>query len=330
MNIKILLVSSIFYLVTYGVMPNNNQQSSVISAKNMGLVSLAGLGIAYGTYSFVRYAAQISPAKVDLVDFVLEDSKDHNAQNSQNYLFAHGIASTHKQVGRYASFIENKNIFTYNFPDVTTRFWRVNFWHTALGQSYEINYFKEAYGKAQIKLKSSSKIDKSLVLMGVSRGATTILNFMAQCQPQGVKALILESPFDSTRSITDNKITQWGLDFIPGMQNIGHVILSSLFWQHSRSGEQALDSIELLDKNLPILLICSKQDTLVPASSTITLYARLKAVGHKNTHIFIAEQGKHGKILEGPDREHYQKAVHDFNQKYGIGVSAAQKQIVQH
>ncbi len=271
----------------------------------------------------MRYKAETSSPQIDLIHLDLKKNKNHASDRSQNYLFAHGIASTHKQVERYASFIESDRVFSYNFPDVTSRFYRVNFWHTALGQNYEVIHLKEAYDKTQVALKTTSKLDKSVVLMGVSRGATTILNFMAKFQPEGIKALILESPFDTTRSITDNKINQWRLNALPGIKKLGHFILSSIFWQHSTQGEQALDAVPLLDKNLPILLICSKQDPLVPASSTIALYEKLQTLGYKNSHIFIAEQGKHGKIIEGPDKEKYQKAIDDFNQKYGIGVRPA-------
>ncbi len=321
MNIKILLLSSIFYSHSYGAI-NGTSDISSFFANNKGLTSVVALGLVYyGTYSLVRYRAQTSAPEIDLMQLDLKNNKEHASDKTQNYLFAHGIASTHKQAERYASLIKSDRVFSYNFPDVTRRFYRVNFWHTALGQNYEVMHFKEAYDKAQIALKSSPNPDKSLVLMGVSRGATTILNFMAKFKPKGIKALILESPFDTTRSITDNKINQWGLAFIPGMQKLGHLILSSLFWQHSTQGEQALNAVSLLDKNLPILLICSKQDPLVPASSTIALYEKLQALGHKNTHIFIAEQGKHGKITEGPDAEKYQRAVDAFSKEYGISVS---------
>ena len=135
MNIKILLLSSIFYSHSYGAI-NGTSDISSFFANNKGLTSVVALGLVYyGTYSLVRYRAQTSAPEIDLMQLDLKNNKEHASDKTQNYLFAHGIASTHKQVERYASFIESDRVFSYNFPDVTSRFYRVNFWHTALGLS---------------------------------------------------------------------------------------------------------------------------------------------------------------------------------------------------
>jgi len=73
---------------------------------------------------------------------------------------------------------------------------------------------------------------------------------------------------------------------------------------------------------MPILIICSETDHLVPAESSINVYKKLIESGHKHTYIFITDQGRHAAILSGPDGEKYEWVVNAFYKKYNLPYSA--------
>lgn len=277
-------------------------------------------GLSYGYTQLMRQHDQI---KVNLIQY--NCPKSNNESSQENYLFAHGIAETHEQAYWYTKgksnnlpYLINGQLFTYDFPDATQRFWHVNFTQTGLGQYNEIMGLKNAHEQTTQKLKVQNESPQDLILMGMSRGATTILNFVGLYKPNNVKAIIVESPFDSTHSVAKNMLKQVYLDNVPGMQTIAHAIMSLVFWQHSTAGINAIDSVKYIDKDLPILLVCSRKDALIPAESTIELYKALRDSGHHKVHMYIADAGRHGRILHDSDGLHYQHIVHAFYKKYGL------------
>jgi dienelactone hydrolase len=279
--------------------------------------SLALAATAYGIcYARMQFYKKYTKDAVKLIDYNPKPSKT-------NYLFAHGLAETHEQAYWYTKdksslpYVIDGRLFTYDFPDATKQFWRVNFPYTGLGQHTEIMAMHSAYTQMITKLQAENTHDDSVIFIGMSRGATTILNFMGHYKPEKVKALIIESPFDSTQSIVNNLLKRCYIDQIPGAHTCGHYLLSTLFWHHSTAGERAIDSIAMLDMQVPILIICSKQDNLIPTDSSILLYKALRNRGHQQVHIFIAQHGRHGRILHGPDGAKYQQITHAFLKKYG-------------
>ncbi|MCX5921795.1 MAG: prolyl oligopeptidase family serine peptidase [Candidatus Dependentiae bacterium] len=282
-------------------------------------VATAAYGISYATTQIMSHNKQI---QVELVNYSAPQSTATTAQG--NYLLVHGLAESHKQALWYIKkpsnrpFIIDGQLFTYDFPDVTQHFWRVNFTQTGLGQHHEVMGLKSAYEQTIATLNEQGASNKDVILVGMSRGATTILNFMGLHKPENVKALVVESPFDATHSIAKNMLKKMHLDGVPGMQTIAHWIMSAVFWQHSTSGICAKDMVETIDKELPILLVCSKQDKLVPAESTTALYQALKKSGHTKVHIYTAETGRHGRILYDSDCHNYQHVTHAFYKKYGL------------
>src|SRR5438309_1651498 len=81
-----------------------------------------------------------------------------HAMDSQiNYLYAHGLADTHKQAYWYVKqtpdgivndrYLIDGRLFTFDFPDATEWFWRINFTKTSLAQSNELIALYQAYTK---------------------------------------------------------------------------------------------------------------------------------------------------------------------------------------
>jgi len=158
---------------------------------------------------------------------------------------------------------------------------------------------------------------KELVTFGVSRGASTILNLMALNDLPMVKALVLESPFDAMVTVLNNKREQLPLGWLLS-PDFGQLILEICFWQYKRDGIRPIDLVSGIRKDLPILIICSLEDRLVPWYSSVKLYQKLKQSGHPSAHLLVVDHGQHAKIWTGPDGDKYQAAVHAFYAKYNL------------
>ena len=244
-------------------------------------------------------------------------------------LFSHGIADTWKQVHGYVkSYKKNKLIYrndrylihtpfvTFNYPDATTKFYRVNYNETSFGQGNEIGRLYRAYTKTMSRYENPN-----IILWGLSRGAANILIFAGLYQLDNIKAILVESPYYAMADVIENTMTKKNLSWIP--ISYGETLVEFIFKRYLRSGWSPANCIETISKEMPIFIICSKEDHLVPAFSSINVYKKLVETGHHNTYIFIAEHGYHAAILQGPDGDNYQKAVNAFYKKYNLPHCAA-------
>ena len=211
-------------------------------------------------------------------------------------IFAHGLGGDKTQGhyyhinSRQNGFIEG-NLETFNFKDY------LNPRSSCLGQTADIAILQETSVKF-----------KKVILVGVSRGAATIANYAGTEQPNNVMALILESPFDTIESIVKHlEATASSIVFKP-----------SMYPNYDRNGIHPIDSMHKTSVHIPILLICSKKDVLIPASSTTLLYKKLLLAGHTKIHILVLDQGKHANILWGDQGYIYKNVVHAFYKEYGL------------
>jgi alpha-beta hydrolase superfamily lysophospholipase len=245
------------------------------------------------------------------------------------YLFSHGVAATLNQANKYAKaykigdkifhnarYTMDSPFSSFNYPDVLKQFPHINPTKTSFAQNNEILHLKLAVEKTIQHAQKKEPGNHAIILVGISRGASAILNLMALDDLPTVKALVLESPFDSVASIIDNKRKQLHLEWLS--HDMGELIMETIFRQYKRDGIQPIHLISGIRKDLPILIICSKEDQLVPCQSSIKLYKKLKESGHNDVHLFIANYGKHSKILMGQDGDTYQKVVQAFYAKYGF------------
>src|SRR5579872_4787818 len=119
-------------------------------------------------------------------------------------LFSHGVADSYKQAFMYAkSYIQHgtthcneRYLFhtpyvTFNYPDATSKFYRVNWNETSFGQENEIARLHCAY---QHTMKQFENCD--IILWGLSRGASNQSIFAGMYPLDNVKAIVLESPYN--------------------------------------------------------------------------------------------------------------------------------------
>jgi hypothetical protein len=98
----------------------------------------------------------------------------------------------------------------------------------------------------------------------------------------------------------------------------GETLAEFVFKKYNRNGWSPKNCVANISKDIPILIICSKEDETVPYTSSINIYKNLVSCGHKHVYILITEHGQHAQILQGPDGELYQYVVNAFYKKYNL------------
>lgn len=245
-----------------------------------------------------------------------------SAQTPTVTLFAHGILDTGKQIFKYMGKQGEPNIIitppcaTFNFSDACD-FYGIKlckFWNCSFGQDNDIKAFDSAYKKTITRL-----AQHNLIFVGMSRGASVILSYVALYQPENIRALVLESPFDTVQSSLDAAVKQ-----VPALINckttraMAAFILRNIARKYEPSALQPIDLVDRLPIDLPILLICSDEDKLVPVESTCNLYRKLKRTGHQHVYLLRLSKGKHSKLLHDSDGLRYALVVHAFYKKYAL------------
>lgn len=229
-------------------------------------------------------------------------------------LFSHGILDTGKQVLNYTEKKGSHAIITtpyatFNYPDA-----RYKFWNLSLGQAPDIKTLAQAHAKTTKEFPESQH-----VLIGMSRGASVVLSYMALHQPKNVKALVLESPFDTVPAVLDAAADHVP-DFIKNetTRTLAASIIKNLAGKHDPSAPQPIDLVGKIPTDLPMLIITSQEDKLVPTQLTTNIYQELKDTGHTHVYLLRLARGKHSQLLHGPDGLKYAQVVHAFYKKYGI------------
>lgn len=216
-------------------------------------------------------------------------------------IFSHGLGARgehgtyyHVASGQPNAFIEGP-LHTFNYPDVNAP------QSSCLGQEADMAALHQA-----------CKNYEQVNLVGVSRGAATIFNYLAHYNPKNIALVIAESPFDHVRSIVHHKT---------GFASFESTLPIS-FAQYDPKGPQPINGVEKIDRTIPILLVCSQEDSLIPVSSTRRLYEALRKTGHKKVHLLVTRYGKHANIINGKDGTLYRNVVHAFYKKYGKPYNA--------
>ena len=160
--------------------------------------------------------------------------------------------------------------------------------------------------------------NKDYVLFGESRGSSTIINYLGSklCQ-KSVKAAVVDSPFDTMQNVLSHRLGRFYLDKIISPATVEKGLPYLL--KYKVNGLSPIKSTQSISKEIPLLFICSREDTQVPYTSSIKMYKKLRSKGHSNVHILIVAHGAHGWLMTGKSKETYLHVTHAFYKKYGIG-----------
>ncbi len=248
------------------------------------------------------------------------------ADNKVTFLYSHGLANNKNQVYDYTKTYKENNIkkknpfylidgpfHTFNYPDahgVIAKWCRVNFTQTSFGQHNELSCLQKAYEKAL----HSAEESEDLIIVSLSRGAVVACHFLALYQPKHVKLAILESTFDSLESVLEKRFTS------SASRAMAHAFLNCHmpFFKYKRIGIKPIQVADKINKDQPILFVCSQEDTTVPAECTINVYKKLRNLGYQHVYLLVLKHGKHAKLINGPEGQMYQDVVHALYKRYDL------------
>lgn len=236
------------------------------------------------------------------------------------FIFAHGLGGNETQVRFYKDLVGSaqQTIRSFNFPHVIPNKKKINTKKVSLAQNLEIDALDAA----------CKKVEGDRILAGVSLGASTILTYVGMRQPL-VKALILESPFDSVNAVIKHQAGKWR--YLPGINSIGNAFIKfGMYPAYDPDGVTPKQAINYISKDIPILLIHSKKDEFIPIKCSRKLYRMLVKRGHKNVHLLELDNSLHAHYLAGTDAQIYKQVVHAFYRHYGLPYNAELANAGQH
>lgn len=152
--------------------------------------------------------------------------------------------------------------------------------------------------------------DTLVVGWGVASGAATLCNFMAEHKPENVKALVLEAPFDSISHCLKHSCGK------------AHIILNKILPKltaYDPNGVSPINSVEKISKDIPVLIICSKMDGVIPRHCSESLGRKFAKQGQP-VHLLVLNKSTHsGYAFDNyADKLKYESVVHAFYKHYGL------------
>jgi len=236
------------------------------------------------------------------------------------YLFAHGLRANQEQgLELFSNHYNNRWIIQqpfvlFDFPDAHPKKGHCRDKHVNLGQWEDMERMRRAYEYANKRMPDS----EGVVLTGISRGAATCLNFIATHQPEKVRALVVESPFDTLRTVVKHLLKRYKLKWIPYSTSMGLSLADSKFESLNPKGSFPIDLVKSIPHDIPILLIGTRYDDVIPIKSIHALYDELRRCGHEDVYFLELTSGKHGKLTKSNQSNTYINCVHAFYQAYDL------------
>lgn len=207
--------------------------------------------------------------------------------SSTVFLFSHGIdpraATGVRQAQEYiANNIITGPCYTFNYADSLKS---VNF-------CQDEDCPRLAYAYSILRKKYP---DASIILVGLSRGASNILHFLAQTTPAEIahiKGVILESPFSTVDDMLEH-IAQKYCWMVPKSSFFLKKIVNRLP-KYQTTYQQPIDFARTLKVPCPFLITYSLQDKVIPAQGVKNLVA---ALGNNKNNVTVVElaTGNHSK-----------------------------------
>jgi len=231
------------------------------------------------------------------------------------FIFAPGLKQTKSDVERYLPLqgggkLDEWHIIpcpyvVVNFDDILPE---------AFGQQEDFDALHDAIVSIKTKhvlmvreTMDKKKLDGQIVIVANSRGAVTALNLLGRYPKKNfyIKALVLESPVDTIEAMKEFKS-----------------ILSPGYWSNVFFSTDVVTNpinlVEHIDKELPILLVHSRDNQVISIDSARALYKALRTSGHEHVYLFELDFAQDGDYQTSLNSEVYQAVVHAFYKRYNI------------
>jgi len=237
------------------------------------------------------------------------------SQNKEfEYLFIHGLAAGKEQLKFYQRIIPTPyEGIAFDCVDVQEKPLYpelIKIPPTAFGQEKDIEIFSDF-------IKNS---ERKIIGIGVSKGAACWINIASKNEYiDKLAALVLESPFaDINEIICRFKFVDY-LNYIPCGYLITQSYAKKILKYYDPFGMQPLTSIQKIkNKELPIFLIHSKADKLIPINHSRKLYKEFLKNGFKNVYLVETEHAKHANVLTQDTENLFKKTIHSFYKKFNF------------
>ncbi len=155
-------------------------------------------------------------------------------------------------------------------------------------------------------------IDEPFILFGICRGGSAAINYVAQYNPKNLKALVIESTPADMPALLHAKMAQTGIN-----QKFDESFFRMLFSAYPKNATPPVKALKnIANKELPILILHSKDDENISFEHSLMLYLSFKDHGFCNVHL-VPLQGKHAYSLQ-QDSVNYLTAVHSFYKQYDL------------
>jgi len=180
-----------------------------------------------------------------------------------------------------------------------------------LGQTADVACMEKAFREM---MSSADKPDKVLIY-AISRGGQAALNWLALHPHPEVQGLIIEGGLPHLELLL-----KWQRSWLARWTRVGKWLLTH-FALYDLKGPHGIESVcHIKNKDLPILLVYSKGDLIVPHHCGLELHAALTDANFTEHHLLILKEGGHDAYLSAsPDcRRLYIKTVHDFMRTYDL------------
>lgn len=131
---------------------------------------------------------------------------------------------------------------------------------------------------------------ENIIIHATSQGTATALNYLAENAVPRVKAVILQSPLASGNSaIVHNFPRLAKLPLAYYWMPYCAKMLFPFYWP--ASSQQPIKSIDNIHRDIPIILLHSDSDKVLPYSGACAMYYRFRTQGHRNTY-FVTRHGE--------------------------------------
>lgn len=225
-------------------------------------------------------------------------------------IFSHGVGADNKQADFYRSLFCSTNYVTFNYPDAPEKLFNRNH-NTGLAQSSEMLTLDRVMDRA-------CNYSQPVILYGLSRGASVIVNVVGykvadKHKLPNIKAIVLESPFAHSEDIVQGYAKQFKIP--PFFMRF---LIKRFFKEYDKKRNAPIDWVSYIPQDIPVLFICTTQDTIVPVESTRKLYKKLKESGHKKVHILEVPEGIHANIVWGMYGREYHTVLQAFYRAYDL------------
>ncbi|MBP6892245.1 hypothetical protein KBB68_01560 [Candidatus Babeliales bacterium] len=158
-------------------------------------------------------------------------------------------------------------------------------------------------------------VDESFVLFGICRGGSAAINYIAQYNPENLKALIIEATPASMPALLHAKMAKIGLSC-----KHDEKFFRFFFQAYPKNSIPPVQAVKnILNKELPILILHSKDDCNIPFEHALMLYLSFKEHGFNNVFL-VPLHGKHAYSLQ-EDSLNYLTAVHSFYKNFGLAYN---------